>query len=80
MGNCVLLRQRKPPTEDLINALAFLVTLPLSCLSGADWKLYTVIREKHNSPVDHCAFSVTSDPILSGLIRLKVSPIAKVQI
>lgn len=80
MGDCVFLRQRKPPKEDLPNALPFLITLHLACLSGAGWTLSTVTCKEHDSTVDCCTFFATSHPILSGVIRLKITPIAKMQI
>lgn len=45
-------------------------------LSGVGWRLHRVMHEEHNSIMDSCAFSATSHPILSGVIRLKVSPIS----
>lgn len=69
----LLLRHRKPPTEDLPEALAFLVTLPSACLSAALWRLHTVMCGGHNSAIGHCAFPATTHPIILGVIRLEIN-------
>lgn len=54
--------------EELSCSLAFLLPLPSAYVSGAGWRVQRVRHAGRNSAVNHCTFSDTTHPILSGVV------------